>query len=52
MLAKDLAPVAPGVGEAGPTYYAQLTPEFVASSSQTGDFALIVIEDYTAFGVG
>lgn len=51
VLAKDLAPISIGVGEEGPTYYAQLTPEFVAESSQTGEFALIVIEDFTAFGV-
>ncbi|KAJ3746007.1 hypothetical protein DFH05DRAFT_1483350 [Lentinula detonsa] len=50
VLGRDLAPVAPGVGEEGPTYYSQLTPEFVAESSHTGEFALIVIEDYTAFG--
>ncbi|KAJ3820570.1 hypothetical protein EV361DRAFT_937500 [Lentinula raphanica] len=50
VLAKDLAPIAPGVGEEGPTYSTELTPEFVAESSQTGEFALIVIEDFTAFG--
>ncbi|KAJ3853259.1 hypothetical protein EV368DRAFT_81745 [Lentinula lateritia] len=50
VLAKDLVPNSIGVGEEGPTYYAQLTPKFVAESSQTGGFALIVVEDFTAFG--
>ncbi|KAJ3769591.1 hypothetical protein FB446DRAFT_747200 [Lentinula raphanica] len=50
VLTKNLAPTSNGVGEQGPTYYAQLTPEFVASSSHTGEFQLTVIEDYTAYG--
>ncbi|KAF9074110.1 hypothetical protein BDP27DRAFT_1416434 [Rhodocollybia butyracea] len=50
VLAKDLTPISSGVGESGPTYYAPLTPEFVASSSHTGDFVLVVVEDYTAYG--
>ncbi|KAF9075368.1 hypothetical protein BDP27DRAFT_1314879, partial [Rhodocollybia butyracea] len=50
VLVKDLIATAPGVGEAGPTYSASLTPEFVASSSHTGDFVLVVIEDYFAYG--
>ncbi|KAF5393490.1 hypothetical protein D9757_000461 [Collybiopsis confluens] len=51
VLAQDLAPVAPGEGESGPTYYGQLTPTFVASSSHTGQFQLVVVENYNAYGV-
>ncbi|KAE9402921.1 hypothetical protein BT96DRAFT_917870, partial [Gymnopus androsaceus JB14] len=50
ILATDLAPVALGFGEEGPTYSALLTPRFEADSSMTGQFALIIVEDYTAFG--
>jgi len=49
ILATDLAPVAPGFGEEGPTYSALLTPKF-SGSAPPGQFALIIVENYQAFG--
>ncbi|KIK61285.1 hypothetical protein GYMLUDRAFT_261160 [Collybiopsis luxurians FD-317 M1] len=50
ILTQDLASTAPGIGESGPTYFAELTPGFVASSSHTGEFQLVVVENFNAFG--
>ncbi|KAJ3885355.1 hypothetical protein GG344DRAFT_70613 [Lentinula edodes] len=50
VLAKNLASTAQGEGAEGPTYHAQLTPEFVASSPPGGNYQVIVIEDYSSYG--
>ncbi|KAJ3863818.1 hypothetical protein EV359DRAFT_64493 [Lentinula novae-zelandiae] len=51
VLAKNLASTAQGEGAEGPTYHAQLTPEFVASSPPGGNYQVIVIEDYSSYGM-
>lgn len=51
VLAKNLASTAQGEGAEGPTYHAQLTPQFVASSPPGGNYQVIVIEDYSSYGV-
>ncbi|KAJ3914867.1 hypothetical protein F5877DRAFT_70332 [Lentinula edodes] len=50
VLAKNLASTAQGEGAEGPTYHAQLTPQFVASSPPGGNYQVIVIEDYSSYG--
>ncbi|KAJ3848230.1 hypothetical protein EV368DRAFT_86862 [Lentinula lateritia] len=47
---ENLASTVQGEGAEGPTYHAQLTPEFVASSPPGGNYQVIVIEDYSTYG--